>query len=578
MSKFVNYPNINFFKKFDFEYINGLYIFLTGKIYELEGKSLKNINYKETIFLITSFFQKYREKLFDALEGSFAIFIFDPSKERLYISSDRIGLKKIYYGFDGQNFVFSLKLKDIFKDLKIGKEIDKNALALYIRYGYISEPYTIFKKIRKLRSGFYLRFDLKSRKLQEKPYWRISDFYFKKSLDLSEEEILLNIEKLLIESIEKRIEDKNQIYASFLSGGYDSTIVTLFLQKVLDKRIETFTLGFHEKSFNEAIEAKRIAAFLDTSHNEVYFSSKEAKEIFPKLSLVYEEPFSDKAALGMLFLSEFVSKKSLNIFSGEGGDEIFGLGGEYPIFNRLNFVPKFIKDYLSFFMGKVSLELLERGNFVYNFSTRFLKWKDILSGRDVADFIKYREQILVFKEIESLFKEEVKELDVYKDKEFFLIKDEFAKMLSVYFEIYLKNDEIVKISKIADFENINLYEPILDKNLMEFVARVDSKLKNKNHIFKYLAKALCEKYIPKELMERPKRGLSIPINRWLREDLRDYLEYYLNSYRIKEEGIFNTKKVLEYKEMFLKGKDEYTKRVWVLLIFESWYEKNFKEI
>ncbi len=578
MNKFLNYFNINFLKKFNFEYINGLYVFLNGEIYEIEGKSFKNFTHKEKLFLISDFFQKYKEKLFDALEGSFAIFIFDPSKERLYISSDRIGLKKIYYSFDGKNFIFSLKLKDIFKDLKIDREIDKNSLALYIRYGYISEPYTIFKKVKKLKSGFYLRFDLKNKKLQEKPYWRISDFYFKKSLDLGEEEILLNIEKLFIKSIEKRINDRNQTYASFLSGGYDSTIVTLFLQEVLDKKVETFTLGFHEKNFNEAMDAKRIAAFLDTSHNEIYFSSKEAKEIFPKLSLVYEEPFSDKAALGMLFLSEFVSKKSLNIFSGEGGDEIFGLGGEYPVFNRLNFVPKSIRDFLSSFMGKVSLEFLERGNFIYNFSTRFLKWKDILSGRDVADFIKYREQILVFKEIENLFKEDIKELDIYKDKEFFLIRDEFAKMLSVYFEIYLKNDEIVKISKIADFENINLYEPILDKDLMEFVARVDSKLKNKNHIFKYLAKALCQKYIPKELMERPKRGLSIPINRWLREDLRDYLEYYLNSYRIEEEGIFNPKRVLKYKDMFLQGKDEYTKRVWALLIFESWYEKNFRGI
>lgn len=512
------------------------------------------------------------------MQGSFAIFIFDPFKGMLYISTDRIGLKRVYYSFDGEDFVFSLKLREIFKYLKINREIDKNALALYVRYGYISEPYTIFRKVKKLRSGFYLKFDLKNKSLQENPYWRISDFYFKNSWDLKEEEVILNIEKLLIKSIEKRIEDKDQTYASFLSGGYDSTIVTLFLQKVLDKKIETFTLGFNEKNFNEAVDAKKIATFLNTSHNEVYFSSKDAKEVFPKLALVYEEPFSDKAALGMLFLSKFVTKKSLNIFSGEGGDEVFGLGGEYPVFNKLNFIPKFIRDSLSSFMGKASLELLERGNFIYNFSTRFLKWKDILSSRDVADFIKYREQILVFEEIEKLFKKEIKELDVYKDKEFFLIRDEFAKMLSVYFEIYLKNDEVVKISKIADFENMNLYEPILDKNLMEFVARVNPRLKNKNKIFKYLAKALCYKYIPKELMERPKRGLSIPINRWLREDLRDYLEYYLNSSRIKEEGIFDPKRVLNYKEQFLQGKDEYTKRVWVLLVFESWYEKNFKGI
>ncbi len=565
-------------KEIDFKYVNGLYIYLEGDLYEIDGEKTLSFSLEQNLYKIVKLFREKKEKSFDLFEGSFFIAILDPLNDVLYLSIDRIGMKNIYYYFDGHKFIFSKNLENIFKNYHISKVIDKDSLALYIRYGYISEPYTIFKGVRKLQSGNYIKFDLKNNTLKEIPYWNMVDIYFrsKEKIDLSEKEIIDQIDTLLKRSIEKRIKNKDEIYGSFLSGGYDSAIVTLFLQNYLNTKVETFTLGFYEEGYNEADDAKKIAYFLNTSHNELYFSSKKAKEVFPKIAEIYPEPFSDKAALGMLFLSEFAASKVKNIFSGEGGDEVFGLGGDYPDFEKLNLIPLFMRKSMASFMNKFSLSMLDRMGFIYNFSTRFLKWRDIFFGEDIADFLKYREQVLNFDEIREIFREPISTLPLYENKRFDLIEDEFSKMLAVYFEIYMKNDEIVKISKIADFMKLRLFEPILDRKLMEFLAKVDFSLKRKEGIYKYLAKALCERYIPKSLMQRPKKGLSIPLHLWMRGDLREYLEYYLDENRIKKEGFFNPQKILFYKKEFLNGKNEYTKRVWILLLFELWYEKNFK--
>ncbi len=206
-------------KEINFKYVNGLYIYLEGDLYEIDGEKTQSLSSKKNLYKIAELFRERKEKSFDLFEGSFFIVILDPLDDFLYIAVDRVGIKSIYYYFDGHKFIFSKNLKNIFKNYHVSKIIDKDSLALYIRYGYISEPYTIFKGVRKLQSGNYIKFDLKNNILKEIPYWNIVDIYFKskEKIDLSEKEIIDQIDTLLKRSIEKRIKNKDEIYGSFLT-------------------------------------------------------------------------------------------------------------------------------------------------------------------------------------------------------------------------------------------------------------------------------------------------------------------------------------------------------------------------
>ncbi len=525
---------------------------------------------------MVSLFKRKGEESFNDFDGGFVLVLLDAKNAFLYIVRDRSGIKPFYY-FESENrFVFGSLLRDFYNYPFFNKELDLESLALFLQYGYITHPHTIYKNLFKLNAASYLEIDLKKKSVIEKSYWNILDFYNDKS-DLEESKIKERSEYLLEKSVEKRYNSSSSPKGSFLSGGYDSAAVSLFLSRMSFEKIDTYTIGFYENGYDEAPFAKEIAKKIGSRHHEFYFSSEDARAVVESLPDIYDEPFGDKAALPTVFLAEKARGEIKSLFSGEGGDEVFATGGDMDLFLKINRFPLILRKCVSFLMREIPPSFIEKFSFT-NFPTRYEKWSNLLKRGDMVNFIKFKEQVMGAMEIKKLFlRETLPKAPYFKEDEFFRVdeKNFLDMMLGVYFKVYMSDDELVKISNPAAFFGMELHEPFLDRELVEFLASVPVSLKRKNSVEKYLLKEIVHKYIPKEIMDRPKRGFSVPLDKWLREDLSSYLEIYLKKERIDRENIFDFKEIERIKKGFCEGKNEYAKRIWLLLMFEMWYEKQY---
>ncbi len=539
-------------------------------IFWLEGKIINIQNEDE----IVSLFMEKKEACFNDFDGSFILVLLDKRDFSLYIIRDRAGVNSFFYFKDEKRFIFGSSLKSFYHYPFFKKEIDLDSLALFLQYGYITHPYTIYKNTFKLNASSYVKIDLKDGKFEEKSYWNILDFYNDK-IDLDEKNIIDKSESLLKKAIEKRYKISLSPKGSFLSSGYDSAAVALFLSQINSQKIDTYTIGFYESGYDEAPCAKKIADTIGTNHHEFYFSSDDAKGVIESMAEIYDEPFGDKAALPTVFLAKKTSKDVKAIFSGEGGDEVFATGGDMELFLKLNRCPLVVRKALSSLMREIPFSFIEKISFS-NFPTRYEKWSNLLSRGDVVNFIKFKEQVMGIFEIKKLFLKDVFSKNPYfKEDEFYKIdeKNFLDMMLGIYFKVYMSDDELVKISKSLSFFGMELYEPFLDKDVVEFLAKVPVSIKQKRGIEKYILKEIVHKYIPKEIINRPKKGFSVPLYKWLRKDLSFYVNLYLQKERIERENIFDFREIDRIKNGFFEGKNEYTKRIWLLLIFEMWYEK-----
>lgn len=537
----------------------------------VEGKIVNINNAKD----VASLFMDKKEECFKYFDGSFILIILDKYGDFLYIVRDKAGIEPFYYFKTQNRFIFSSSLKKFYSYPFFKKEIDLDSLALFLQYGYIAHPYSIYKNTFKLSPASYLKIDFRKKNFQEFSYWNILKFYNEK-IDMDENEIIDKSEELLFKAVEKRFSLSLSPKGSFLSGGYDSAAISLILSRISSKKIATYTIGFYEKGYDEAPFAKKIADIIASDHHEFYFSCDDAKTVMDSVAEIYNEPFGDKAALPTIFLSKKASKDIKEIFSGEGGDEVFATAGDMKLFLKLNKIPFFLRKTVSSLMKEVPLSVIEKFSFT-NFSTRYEKWSNLLGKKDIVNFIKFKEQVMGISEIQKLFLKNISFKEPYfKEKGFEQIveKENFLDaMLGVYFNIYMSNDELVKVSQALTYFNIRLYEPFLDKKLIEFLAQVPVSLKQKYSVEKYILKKIVHKYIPQEIMNRPKKGFSVPLDRWLRKGLSFYIETYLGRERIEREEIFDFYEVERIKKEFFSGKNEYTKRIWLLLMFEMWYER-----
>ncbi len=553
-----------------FEYKN-VVILIDGYISEFEDREFDSL---DTLSRVGELFLKYGEDVFKKIDGSYILIIYDKERENLYVCRDRTGIKSLYCFENEEFFLFSTKINRLYSFTSIDKRINFDSLALYLQYGYISAPYSVYENVHKLKAGCYVKYDLKSGLIEEKNYWNIIDYYLEPKVRKSEEEILQISEELLKRSVENLLKISSSTPSAFLSGGYDSSIIALFLSKLSSQKIDTYTVGFFESGYDEAPFAKEIASFIGSNHFELYMTSKDARELLPKLGEFYDEPFGDKASLPTMMLLKKASLKRDSIFSGEGGDEVFATAGDLYFYKRFLKIPYFFRKSLSKAMKVVPFSLIEKIDFIYNFPTRYSKWQKLFSSENVIDFIRFKEQVLTNRELRGIFISETKSKQPYRELGEFDLSDHLNQMLAVYLKIYMSNDELIKVSKAASGFGVELFEPFLNRRLMEFLARVDSSIKHKNREEKYILKQIIYKHMPRELLERPKRGFNVPLEIWFRGELRDMIEEYLSFERIKREGIFDPDRVEKFKNGFLEGRREYTKRVWLLLAFEIWYEKN----
>jgi asparagine synthase (glutamine-hydrolysing) len=559
-------------------------IVYNGEVYNFEEikKELETLGYSfdshSDTEVILKAYHRWGLDAVDKFNGMFAISVYDKKLSKLFLIRDRSGIKPLFWYFENELLIFTSELKSLHEHPNFKKEIDIDAVSLFLQHQYIPEPYTIFKSCRKLKAGHILEIDLKSKRINEKEYWNVLDHYNKPKLVISELEAIEETEKLLKSSFEYRMVSDVPV-GIFLSGGYDSSLVTAMLQHQRGEKLKTFTIGFHEKGFDEAPYAKDVARYLGTEHHEYYCTQKDALEIIPKLAAIYDEPFADVSSIPTTLVSKLARQKVTVSLSADGGDELFAGYDKYTraleykkYFSKM---PKSIKKPIASLMCRVKPDSIPFFKDTFNFQTRYEKMQNMLKAKDIIDILKDTSVYITFNESNRLLKNRAKLLATSLDKGYLLEdhNDDINSMLAFDYKTYMMDDVLTKVDRATMSVSLEGREPFLDYRLVEFIATLPSELKYKDGVKKYLLKEITHKYLPKEMMDRPKMGFGVPIQEWFKDELKEYFLHYLDHERLTKEDIFDADEVIILRDRYLNGQMQNVDILWSLLMFEMWYEK-----
>ena len=562
-----------------------IWITYNGEVYNFTEikKELENLGYKfkgnsDTEVILKSY-EKWGLNAVHKFRGMFALAIWDSVKKTLFLLRDRAGVKPLYYYYDRKLLLFASELKALHKHPLFKKELDEKALNLFLQLGYIPAPHTIFKNTYKVKSGHYIK--IYNKKIEEKKYWDINDYYLDKKIQKSETEIENELESILTESFSLRLISDVPV-GVFLSGGIDSTLVTALLQKQSTKPLKTFTIGFKEKNYDEAPYAKAIAKHLGTDHTELYCTPKESLNIIKNFSNLYDEPFGDSSGIPNFLVSKLAREKVKVALSADGADELF-CGYTYynkieELWNKIqnstplslkifNMSPERLTSFLGKNIGTIWTALKQK-----NILDKQTKIKQILKDRSLSNtfltsnsfWISSQIKKLTNKQTNNIFSTEFKKLQNL---------DAISQMQAIDFKYYLSDDILTKVDRAAMTVSLENRDPFLDQNIIEYAAKLPIHFKYRNGINKYILKKILYKYVPKKMMERPKQGFAVPIFDWFKKDFSLLFNKYLAKDRLEKQGIFNADYVNKNLEHYYSGNVNNIHKLWFLLVFQMWYEK-----
>ena len=519
-------------------------------------------------------YEQWGVKMVDQFIGMFAFVLFDKRKNILYFFRDRAGVKPLYYYEKDDCILFASELKALHGYPVFEKEIQEKSVGLYFTYGYIPAPYTIFKNTRKLLPGHYLEVNLETKKSEEIKYYDVIDSYNKPKLSISENEAKEEVEKLMISSFNYRMVSDVPV-GVFLSGGYDSTTVAGILQSQNQQKIKTFTIGFEEENYNEAPFAREIAAFLETDHHEYFCTVKESQNILPELPGIYDEPFGDSSAIPTILVSRFAKKHVKVALSADGGDEIFAGYNRYSqlvaVSKYLTRIPKFALSFPSYILKNIPHDLLSVNN---NNIRALSRLSEVFSAKDDYEIYEAFNRNFTQKQLKSFLNSPADVPGLYNDFEPINQENDFINtVLALDYKTYMADDILAKVDKATMSCGLEGREPFLDHRLIDFVAQLPADLKYRDGNKKYLLKQITHKYIPPNLLDRPKKGFSIPVFDWLKGDLKDYIFEYINEEELSKHGYINIREALKVRDSFLAGKSGNEIQVWLILMFQMWWRR-----
>ncbi|RJR23037.1 MAG: asparagine synthase (glutamine-hydrolyzing) [Desulfobacteraceae bacterium] len=514
--------------------------------------------------------------------GMFALGILDERDMTLYLARDRMGKKPLYYHAGKGMLMFASELKAMMQFSCFGRKVDKEALALYLHYQYVPAPHTIFEDTFKLLPGHYMKYD--GRQLSLHPFWSLPCGEY---VPMEEDEALDKLDGLLTSSVSDRLVSDVPLGA-LLSGGIDSSLVSAILQKVSERPAKTFTIGFKETGYDEAPWASRVAKRLGTEHTELYVTPGEAMEVIPRLPEIYDEPFADTSAIPTFLVSRLARTKVTVALSGDGGDEQFCGYVRYwstlSMARAVGRTPPGIRKAAGSLLNLFSPAWVEK---------IYVPWRDLLPQRfRMANFRdKWQKLIALLAEdtLQELYratvcvwsKEEVKNLFgltvKYGTFERGFEADPAVSILSRLMRTdlltYLPDAMLTKVDRASMAVGLEVRVPLLDQRVVEFAAGIPETLKYRGGSGKYLLKKLLARYLPEELFERPKMGFGVPVELWLRGELREMMLDYLAPQRLASEGLFSPNLVSRYVNEHLNGTISHHHRLWALLMWEMWRER-----
>ena len=563
----------------------GYRIVFNGEIYNYEEvrEELKSLGH--TFFsnsdteVVLKGYSVWGNSIVDKLIGMFAIAIYDKNLHRLSLFRDRAGVKPLYYYYDEDKLIFASELKAILSSNIIKFTLDKRAVIQYMTLGYVPAPLSIIEGIKKLKPGSYLELDIANRHLSIKSYWDIIDFYNKPNLKLSYNEALLKLEELFISAFKYRLVSDVD-YGIFFSGGYDSTAVTAILQANSSNKLKTFTIGFEDSEFDESKQAKFLSDYIGTEHYTFFCTEKDALEVVEKLPIIYDEPISDNSCIPTYLLSSITKKYVTVALSADGGDELLGgydkYYNNYSYYERLLGLPRIIK-----MISSLLLELAAKLNvfkWIKNGNVRYENLKQLLSAnKNTATASKIQAKLFTKSELDDLVKYNFEIPATGSSFDEFTKLNEDVSLLNKFFAIdyktFMVDDILVKVDRASMAVGLESREPLLDHRIAEFIAQLPSKFKFRNSTRKALLKDIVHKYVPKDLVDRPKKGFVIPLDKWLRNDLSYLLDRFLSEEKINYSGIFNFKTITKIRKNFEEGSVADGDRLWRILILQMWYFK-----
>jgi asparagine synthase (glutamine-hydrolysing) len=526
----------------------------------------------------------------DCLErfvGMFSFAIWDKTSRKLFLARDRLGIKPIYYYFKDNILIFGSELKALMAFSGFRREVDTDAFQLYIHYQYIPTPRTIFKNTFKLEPGHFLIFDGKD--LSKKQWWKLpgvenSTF---ESCQLQENEALSKLDDLLTQAVSDRLISDVPLGA-LLSGGVDSSIVAAIMQKVNRTPVSTFSIGFEEKGYNEAPWARKIASHLGTDHTELYVSSQDALQVIPQLPEIYDEPFGDSSSIPTYLVSKLTRGQVTVALSGDGGDEQFAGYVRYwmteAMARYMNRLPRNARKCIYNLLLKIPISTLVsfyealRNHLpqrlkVENFSDKWQKLVNQLSHSELSELYRTTVSIWSMDEILKLTGCRVPQSTyehVFSSSE---RMEPIQRLMMVDQQTYLPDDMLTKVDRASMAASLEVRVPLLDHRVVEFTSQLPVSFKIRNGKGKYLLAELLCKYVPRQLVDRPKMGFGVPIAQWFRKELKGLLNDYLSSDRLKDEGLLDGQLVHRFLSEHQSGSANHQHRLWTILMWEMWREQ-----
>lgn len=532
------------------------------------------------------------ERTLASLVGMFAFALWDSAERTLTLVRDRLGEKPLYFGWAGSGFAFASELKALRAIPGFKSEIDRGALALYMRYGYVPTPYSIYRGVSKLPPGCLLvcgSCHIESQTLPKyKPYWNalqtaktsVSDrFTFN-----SDVEAVDSLESVLRNSIRDQMIADVPLGA-FLSGGIDSSVVVALMQDLAKTTgsppVKTFSIGFNERAYDEAPHARAVASHLGTEHKELYVSPAEALAVIPRLPHLYDEPFADSSQVPTYLVCEMTKQHVTVALSGDGGDELFGGYNRYflaaRMWNRISRMPQPARDLAGRILRAIpiitwdALYRLLMPVIPKQYQMRLPGEKIHKAGRllgAVDEQALYRGLVSQWDPFDVVL--DAVEPNSLSTNNMTGIPTLIEKMMLYDSVTYLPDDILTKVDRAAMAVSLETRIPLLDHRVYEFAWRLPLKYKVRDGSGKWILKELLYKYVPQSLVDRPKMGFGVPIDVWLRGPLRDWAEMLLDESRLVSEGYFNAQSIRLKWQDHLSGKYNWQHQLWPVLMFQAW--------
>ena len=555
------------------------HIVYNGEIYnhpelrrELEHRGVRFRGHSDTEVLLAGVVEWGVEATIRRAVGMFAFAVWDGAARRLILARDRLGIKPLYAGWQNGVFLFGSELKSLRVHPAFAGEIDRGALALYVRHGYVPGPYSIHHGIEKLPPGTWVALSENTGPgpLEPVPFWSLQE-----AADRGTREPFRGTDEDAVEELDRRLRDAVALrmeadvpVGAFLSGGIDSSTVVALMQAQSTRRVSTFSIGYGEAAHNEAPYAKAVAEHLGTDHREQIVTPDEAREVIPRLPTLYDEPFADSSQIPTFLVSALARRNVTVSLSGDGGDELFGgyrrFSTTETLWRKISRMPLPWRAAAAGVLGRIAPRRSDT-----RFNRRLRTLSEILGvedGRGIYTWLHSH-----WRDPAELVVGNGAPPTVFTDLDAWARRDSLREELMFIDTItYLPDDILVKVDRASMAVSLEARVPVLDHRVVEFAWTLPPALKFRKGGEKWLLRRVLDRYVPARLIDRPKVGFSVPIESWLRGPLRDWAEDLLDENRLRREGFFHPGPIRRKWSEHLAGTQEWHHHLWDVLMFEAW--------